>query len=99
MSTSDFRQYYETYHRLIGEKYLRGYAAKYQRRYLNPTDGQDPAFDVILEIWYPNSTTQQAASTRLREPQVAAEIVADEQRLFDRASNRFFTVDEVDSSF
>lgn len=32
MSTDDFRAYYETHHRLIGEKYLSGYATRYVRR-------------------------------------------------------------------
>ena len=33
MSTAAFREYYETHHRLIGEKYLSGYATRYVRRY------------------------------------------------------------------
>jgi len=99
MSIEEFRDYYETQHRLIGEKYLSGYAAKYQRRYLTPADGLAPVYDVILEIWYPDAATHQAATARLRQPEAAKEIAADEERLFDRASNRFFTVDEVASDF
>ena len=29
MTIDEFRDYYETKHRIIGEKYLRGYATKY----------------------------------------------------------------------
>jgi hypothetical protein len=36
MSKTDFRQYYETNHRHIGEKYLSGYATHYERRYVRP---------------------------------------------------------------
>ena len=36
MSTEDFRDYYERKHRLIGEKYLSGYAIRYVRHYMNP---------------------------------------------------------------
>ena len=36
MTRQAFIDYYESQHRLIGEKYLGGYAVKYQRRYLRP---------------------------------------------------------------
>ena len=40
MSKAEFEAYYENNHRLIGEKYLRGYAHKYTRRYMhNLEDG------------------------------------------------------------
>ena len=98
MSVEAFREYYETKHRVIGEKYLTGYADKYQRRFLNPTDGQDSVFDVILEIWYPDEATYKACSAVLAAPEARAEIIADEEQLFDRSANRFFTVDEAESS-
>jgi hypothetical protein len=34
---------------------------------------------------------------RLAEPEVAAEIVADEETIFDRSKHRVFIVDERDS--
>ena len=34
MSREEFIDHYETHHRKIGEKYLGGFASKYQRRYL-----------------------------------------------------------------
>jgi hypothetical protein len=51
MSKADFITYYETRHRLIGEKVLRGYATRYVRRFLHPTDGidQEQDADVVLE--------------------------------------------------
>ena len=36
MTTAAFRAYYESKHRLIGEKHLREYACRYARRYLTP---------------------------------------------------------------
>jgi len=102
MSTDEFRTHYETTHRVIGEKYLGGYAVKYMRRFLNPASESDTAtfgaagdFDVIMEIWYPDQVTYEAASAHLAEPEVVAEILADELKLFDRAKNRFFTVTEA----
>ena len=62
MTINQFREYYETKHRIIGEKYLKGYAIKYIRRFTNPLpdrDGNiyDPDFDVLMEIWYPDMET------------------------------------------
>ena len=99
MSTETFRRYYETHHRVLGEKVLKGYAVKYQRRYLEALDGNELEHDVLLEVWYPDAATHQAASDHLSQPKIAAEIAADEEQLFDRTCNRFFTVTEVESSF
>ena len=79
MSVSEFREYYETKHRLIGEKYLTGYATRYLRRFTNPNmdrDGQlrDPEYDVFLEIWYPDQATYEACGKALSAPEVAKEI-------------------------
>ena len=103
MSVEEFRKYYESTHRVIGEKYLSGFASRYMRRYLNPSagaaigDDAQPDYDVILEIWYPDRAAHEAASRRLALPEVAAEIAEDEEQLFDRARNRFFVVEECES--
>jgi len=99
MSTAEFRAYYESHHRLIGEKYLRGYAVHYARRYLDPLPDrhgvlQDPEFDVLLEIWYPDIETRDTCHRRLRQPAIAAEIAADEARLFDRTAMRGYVLVE-----
>ena len=41
MSTDEFRAYYETHHKKLGDRYLAGFADRYLRRYLNPFP--DPA--------------------------------------------------------
>ena len=41
MTIPEFREYYEKNHRLIGEKYLKGFASKYMRRFTNPTVDRD----------------------------------------------------------
>jgi hypothetical protein len=103
LSTEAFRQYYESHHRIIGEKYLRDYAVRYMRRYLegfsDPITGQvaEQEFDVLLEIWYRDKQAFEAANIRFVEPRVSAEIAADEERLFDRSASRFFTLEEVES--
>jgi len=99
MTIAEFREYYETRHRLIGEKYLKGFAARYMRRFTNPTvdrDGQvrDPEYDVFLEIWYPDQQTMDACGKVLSAPAAQREIHADEEKLFDTRFMRSYVVDE-----
>jgi hypothetical protein len=99
MTVPEFREYYETRHRLIGEKYLKGYACKYMRRFTNPTvdrDGQlcDPEYDVFLEIWYPDRATMEACGKVLASPEAQKEIREDEAQLFDLRFMRSYIVDE-----
>ena len=84
MTVEEFRAYYEERHRLIGEKYLTGYASRYFRRYTNPNrdrDGEmrDPEYDVFLEIWYPDEETMAACSSVLSSPEAQKEISEDER--------------------
>lgn len=99
MTVEEFREYYESKHRLIGEKYLRGYASKYMRRFTNPTvdrDGElrEPEYDVFLEIWYPDEATLQACGKVLSAPAVQQEIREDEEKVFDTRYMRSYIVDE-----
>ncbi len=104
MSVEAFREYYETHHRVIGEKYLKHHAVKYLRRYLTPfadplTGNQaDQPCDVVMEIWYRDREAFDAAVATFVQPDVAAEIADDEEKLFDRNNNRFFFVDECEST-
>ena len=99
MTVAEFREYYETRHRLIGEKHLRGYASRYMRRFTNPTvdrDGQlrEPEYDVFLEIWYPDQATMEACAAALNAPEARREIREDEARLFDTRLMRSYVVEE-----
>ena len=102
MSVAEFREYYETKHRVIGEKYLSGYAVKYQRRFTKPTvdrDGvsREAEFDVFLEIWYPNEAAMLECSKRMRTPEAMAEIRGDEEQLFDTRYMRTYILEESES--
>jgi hypothetical protein len=101
MTKEDFRQYYEQHHKLIGEKYLKNYVVKYSRGYVSPTSGEESAsdFDVLLEIWYRDSESFKACMNYLSTPEIAAEIAADEEKLFDRSKKRGYLLDEVESDF
>ena len=102
MSREAFIEHYETHHRKIGEKYLSGFAVKYQRRYLQcagfeKQEDEAPPFDVLMEIWYPDQATLNGALAVLSTDEAQAEIAADEERLFDRGLIRSYTVEEHES--
>jgi hypothetical protein len=96
MSKAEFIAYYETHHRRIGEKVLTGYATRYVRRFLHPSDGEDchEDVDVVMEIDFPDPATRDACFAAMDDPAIMAEIIADEERLFDRSRIRTFSVEE-----
>ena len=102
MSVDDFKAYYEDTHAKLGERVLPT-AERYVRRYLTPfppvTPGQasEQDVDVITEIWFKDRATFEGAVAKLQEPEIAAEITADEERLLDRSRIRLFTVEERES--
>lgn len=104
LSRAQFIERYETGHAKLGERLLTGSATRYVRRYLNavpnPETGvtEEPWHDVLMEIWYPDRSTWETTMARLSTPEVMAEIVADEETLFDRVENRFFLVEEHESA-
>ncbi|MDA8619512.1 MAG: EthD domain-containing protein [Luminiphilus sp.] len=102
MSREAFIEHYETHHKKIGEKYLAGYAVKYQRRYLQVADSanhapQELPFDVLMEIWFPDQSRMDAAMALIASEAAQEEIVADEARLFDRELIRSYVVEEYES--
>lgn len=102
VSREAFIEHYETHHRKIGEKFLSGFAAKYQRRYLQSAgfreeQGDAPPFDMLMEIWYPDQEALNGALAVLSTEEAQAEITADEERLFDRDLIRSYTVEEYES--
>ena len=102
MTIPEFREYYENNHRVIGEKYLNGYAKKYIRRFTNPLIDRsgnltDPEYDVIMEVWYPDEATLKACGEKLSQTEIAKEIHEDEEKIFDTRYMRSYTVDEYES--
>lgn len=99
----EFRAYYETSHRLLGERVLPT-AERYFRRYLTPfspdpgAPAQEQEFDVITEIWFKDRATFDAAMASLGDPSTAQEIMEDEARFMDRSRIRLFTVEECESA-
>lgn len=104
MTLGEFKDYYESVHARIGEKYLAPHASRYFRRYLHPVPGpaaseDDPerSYDVVMEIWFPDQAAFDAAFRDLRTAEAQAEIVADELKLFDRNYIHGYIVDEHES--
>lgn len=100
---AEFVRRYEEGHSKLGERLLRGSAVRYVRRYLHPVPNPESGaveegdHDVAMEIWYPDRATWEATMARLSTPEIMAEIVADEETLFDRSRNQFFLLDEHES--
>ncbi|MGD9713139.1 MAG: EthD domain-containing protein [Thermomicrobiales bacterium] len=98
LSREEFIAYYEAHHRLIGEKVLAGYACRYIRRYTTAVgEGMESDPDVVMEIWFPDQLAYDSFFAAIAAPGQMAEIVADEERLFDRGKMRFFLVEECES--
>jgi len=70
MSKADFVAYYETHHRRIGERVLAGWATRYVRRFLFPSDGEDQLCDadVVMEIDFPDAATRDACFAAMVDP-------------------------------
>jgi hypothetical protein len=99
MSVEEFRAYYEAHHAPLAAEHSGG-LSRYVRRYLDPHDHPEtgPAaelpYDVITELWFNDEATFRATLRYLETTRMPAEIVADEERLFDRSSFRIVTVVE-----
>jgi hypothetical protein len=104
MTMDEFKDYYESIHARIGEKYLSPHASRYFRRYLHPVPGPaaddnapERIYDVVMEIWFPDQAAFDAAFRDLRTAEAQEEIVADELKLFNRDYIHGFIVDEHES--
>ncbi|WP_324739988.1 EthD domain-containing protein [Tsuneonella sp. CC-YZS046] len=102
LTREEFRKLYESRHARLGEKHVPN-AARYVRRYLEPVPELftgtmfEPEHDVITELWFDDRAAYEQAMANLARPEVVAEIVADEETIFDRSKHRLFMVEECDS--
>lgn len=101
LSLDEFIQRYETVHVPLAEKHVRG-LLRYERHYLHPSPKDlygnevgEPEYDVLTELWYEDmeafTKTQRALQ---RHPERIADIVADEEALFDRSRSRLAFVED-----
>lgn len=102
ISVEAFREYYETRHAPLAEKYSSG-VSRYIRRYIDPqphpetgewTDGPD----VITELWFEDEKVYRGTLAYITSSLMPEEIIEDEKNLFDRSSFRIATVTERESA-
>lgn len=102
MTTQEFIDYYENHHAPLAKTAMRS-ACHYTRRFLKPLKGgafpelQQQVFDVVTEIWFDSRDAYDLAITRLTDPEFAALLRADEEKLFDCKAISTFTVEEHSS--
>jgi hypothetical protein len=101
LSLEEFIEHYERVHVPLALTNARN-LVHYERHYLRPgrfvpfgDELVEPDYDVITELWYESETTFESQQELLRRhPEVLADIVADEENLFDRSMSRFAYVED-----
>lgn len=97
MSVEAFRDYYETRHVVLCEKYSVG-LKRYVRRYLEPVGGEgELPFDVITELWFDDEARCRMVAEFVAAGEPPAEVIVDEEKLFDRPASRVAIVVERES--
>jgi len=96
MSLDAFREYYENTHSKLAMKYMRG-ARRYVRRYVQPVPNDELSFDVITELWYDDRAMAERVAGFGSRGELPAEIIADEERVFDRSKTRYATLVECET--
>ncbi len=103
MSHDEFRDYYENAHSKLCEKYAAG-ARRYVRRYVQPVANLETGeageldFDVITELWFDDRAICEKVLEIGSSMAFPAEVLADEERLFDRSKTRYAAVIESESN-
>lgn len=97
MSRAAFRAYYEHHHAPLCMGYMQG-ALRYRRHYLEPgPDGAEPPCDVITELAFASRKVRDAVLDALARDAMPADVIADEEKLFDRSRSRALAVDECET--
>ena len=99
MSMEEFIDYYEARHAPLGASKvpnMKRYVRHFIRPYGNAVYGQDaePPYDVLTEIWFDDEADFARGMAMLTEPETAAIIGADEEKLFDKSSIRFMIMED-----
>lgn len=93
LTHEQFREYYETHHRPIGEGAVAGYALSYERYYLYAmtSDGAPPSYDAVTQLCFPNRDAyDRCVSAVMTNPEKARMVIEDEQKFFDRETSPNF---------
>ena len=101
LSLAEFIEHYEQVHVPLAERNARG-LLHYARHYLHPSPTDlygnevgEPEYDVLTELGYESREAFERAHRGLqRHPERLADIVADEEKLFDRSRSRLAFVED-----
>ena len=101
LSLEEFIDHYERVHVPLALTNARN-LVHYERHYLRPgrfvpfgNEVIEPEYDVITELWYDSEAVFENQQDLLqRHPEVLADIVADEETLFDRSKSRFAYIED-----
>ena len=102
LSMEEFIDYYETKHAPLGASKvpnLKRYVRHFVRPYGNDTyaaGGESPC-DVLTELWFDDEADFLQGMAYLADPDTAAIIQADEEKLFDRNSIRFMVMQDFET--
>lgn len=108
MSQDEFKQYYENRHvpfvRSIAPHYAktcRNFVLPATRSLLDHLESAppNPPFDVITEVWFEDASQYERFVAACADPEIAAQISEDEEKLFDRNAGYVFLVDECVSDY
>jgi hypothetical protein len=101
-SVEDLRDYYEHQHVPLCAKYGTSYS-RYVRRYVTPMpnavtgNAAELDFDVITELWYEDRALYEKVLACAGHGKLPPEVIADEERVFDRTRIRYATVIECET--
>lgn len=102
ISREAFRDYYENRHVPLCLKYSQG-VRRYIRRYVqtltDPATGEPKEldFDAVTELWFDDRATFDAVLAHAGTGILPDDVIADEERLFDRSKGQFTWVVECET--
>lgn len=102
MSLEEFRDYYENKHVVVCAPYMGG-VRKYTRRYIQPLPNsvtnvnEEMEFDAITELTFDDQETVDQVLKYAAKGKLPPEVIADEERVFDRTKIRFATFVECET--
>ena len=100
ISREQFRDYYSNRHVPFVHKLLKKGAAIHRRNFVvtsNGGEGED--YDAIVEVFYEDRQTAEAAASALGDPEIRRMVEEDEDKFIQRGSIRRYIVEVQETRF
>ena len=99
LTMNEFIEYYETRHAPLMNRLQQPELIGYKRNFVNLegaiiTDGVQPWFDVVTELFFADRAAYDRVMARLSEPELTRIRSEDENNFLDRRHIHFFLVEE-----